>query len=727
MMKTIIRAEHLGFCFGVKRAIELARKTAKNSKTQVYSLGHLIHNEAVTAELEKDGIKVIDKLTEIEAGSVVIVRSHGVGEDVYDEARAANLEVVDATCPFVSRIHKLVKEAYLTGKRVVIAGNAEHPEVKGINGWCNNSAIIISDASELKAVDFDGKNTFLVAQTTLKQKTFNEIKEKLQTLSPDLEVENTICYVTEERQRSAERLSQKVDVMLVIGGQNSSNSQKLYEIAKKNCEKAYFVENKQKLPLQEIQFYNTIGVVAGASTPEHLIEEVIANMSEIITENTQMNPMDEYMDEIAKSSKLPKSGETVEGIVIGVNDKQVIVNISCKKDAIIPKEEMSMEDTGDLTELFKVGDTIRARVVKHNDGDGNILLSRRKMEAEKYWQELKTAEEEHASVEVKVTREVRAGVLATYKEITGFIPFSGLSNKFIEGAGDFVGKTLRVKILKLDLKRGRVILSHRGYLYELRQKALDEIWGALSVGDIVEGTVMRFTDYGAFVDIGGIDGLLHISEISWGKLTHPDQVLKLGQKIPVKILSMNREQAKISLGYKQTQPEPWTKVEGNYEVGQKIKGIVVQIKEYGAFVQIEPGLDGLIHISEIADRRIENVGDELKVKQEVEALIIGIDNDKKRISLSLKALIGKDSDKKDDENESEEVKEPIAEETEKPEKQETVQAEAQDAATTESAESAESAEQTEAQDDAKPAEQAEADDAGEQEEQTKEPESSDAE
>lgn len=643
-MKKIIRAKYSGFCFGVKRAIDIANYTAKNSDSKkIYSLGPLIHNEAVVKALEKEGVRVAENIETIPHESKLIIRCHGVGREIYEWAEKNGTKVIDATCPYVGKIHDLVRNAYGKGMQIVIAGNANHPEVEGINGWCENSAIIIESLADLDKVKLEkGKPVFLVSQTTLKQETFKEIKAKLQETVIDLEVKNTICYATEERQKSCIDLSKKVDAMVVIGGKNSSNSQKLYEISKKYCPKSIFVENKDNLPLQEIEFYNTIGVVAGASTPEHLIEEVIANMSEIITENKGTNPMDEFLAEIDKASKLPKSGETVEGTIIAVREREIIVNISCKKDAIIPREELSVEENGDLRELFKVGDTIKAKVVKHDDGDGNILLSRKKIEADKYWEELKTANEEKQYVDVKVIKDVKGGVLAEYKEITGFIPYSGVSDKYVDKGEEFIGKTLKVRVIKVDTKRGRVVFSHRIYLHEVRQKALDEIWEALSVGDIVEGTVMRFTDYGAFVDIGGVDGLLHISEISWGKLKHPQQMLEIGQTIPVKILAMNRENEKISLGYKQTTPEPWANIDEKYSVGQKVKGRVVQIKEYGVFIEIEPGLDGLVHISEVARHRIEKISDVLKLDEVVEAEILAIDHDRRRISLSIKATLPKE-------------------------------------------------------------------------------------
>ena len=637
-MTDILRAEHSGFCFGVKQAIETTENQIKSNTggARIYTCGPLIHNASVTDELANKGVSIIEKPEEAEPGSTVIVRSHGETEDFFKRAEKQGITVIDATCPFVTKIHRLVRDARDAGKQVMIVGDKGHPEVIGINGWCDNEAFIVN--SEAEAEEFTGSDAFVVCQTTLKEELLDTVVKTLERKNVQLEVVNTICNATKERQEAAEKLSEEVDAMVVIGGRDSSNARKLYEICKKNCKYAYFVENIEDLPLKELRKCNRIGVAAGASTPERVIKEVIANMSESITK--EMNSMADYMDEIDASLRLPHTGEIVNGKVDQVNDNEVIVNMGCKKDGILTADEVSMEEGQTLTDLFKVGDEIQAKVLKTDDSDGGILLSKKKLEVNEHWNEINEALENKADIEVKVVKAVKGGVIASYKEVSGFIPLSQLSNRYVESADEFLGQTLSVKVSRVDQRRGRAVFSHKAVLAEERQKQLDEIWSTLQVDDIVEGTVMRFTDYGAFIDLGGIDGLLHISEISWGKLKHPDEVLKIGQKVEVKILSMNREKGKISLGLKQTMPEPWSVISDNYHVDQIVSGKVVQLKEYGAFVELEPGLDGLVHISEVANKRVNNIGDELTVGQEVSAKILDIDTERKRISLSIKDALG---------------------------------------------------------------------------------------
>ena len=421
--------------------------------------------------------------------------------------------------------------------------------------------------------------------------------------------------------------------MIVIGDRKSSNTGKLFEISKKHCPETYFVENKEDLPLHLIEKCNKIGAVAGASTPDYTIKEVITSMCE----NKELTMADLLSEvDIDKSLKLPRNGEIVDGKVHQVNEGEVIVNLGVKKDGILPKSEASLEEGQSLADVYKVDDEIKAKVIKTDDGDGGILLSTKKLEYIANWEEIVKAYEDKSVLEVKVTRTVKGGVIAEYKEFSGFIPLSQLSDHFVVDAEEFVGQTMEVKVFRIDPAKTKAVFSHKMYLAEERQKLVKEIWEKLSVGDVVEGTVMRFTDYGAFVDIGGIDGLLHISEISWGKLKHPQEVLSIGDKINVKILSMNEEKEKISLGLKQNTPEPWSVIDEKYEVGQVIEGKVVQIKEYGAFVELEPGLDGLVHISEVAHKRVENIGNELEAGQVVKVKILEIDKDRKRISLSIR-------------------------------------------------------------------------------------------
>ncbi len=630
-MREIIRADHSGFCFGVKAAIDKAESAAEECQGKIYSCGSLIHNKLVTDQLSEKGIVVIKSPQEAEPGSTVIIRSHGEGKAFYDAAKARELQLVDATCPFVARIHDLVQTAWESGKQVVIVGDRNHPEVQGINGWCGNSAVIVNSGEEAGTVTED--NLFVVAQTTIRHAVFEEVLEELTAAGKVMEVKNTICDATSNRQKSCMETAMKVDLMLVLGDKHSSNTRKLYDISKKNCENTHFIENIKDLPLKEVGKCNKIGVAAGASTPECLIKEVITKMNEM-----EMN-MHDLMDEIEKSLRLPRGGEIVTGKVHQVTEKEIIVNLGCKKDGIIPSAEITLEGDQKLTDLYKEGDEIQAKVVKTDDGDGSILLSKKKLEVSEHWDEINKAMEEKATIEVKVVRPVNGGVIAAYKEVSGFIPLSQLSDRYVENAEEFVGQTLEVKVSRVDQRRGKAVFSHKMFLNEEKNKRIAEIWEGLSVDDVVEGTVMRFTDYGAFVDIGGIDGLLHISEISWGKLKHPQEVLSIGETVSVKVLSMNAEKGKISLGLKQNQPEPWSVINEKYEIGQVVAGKVVQIKEYGAFVELEPGLDGLVHISEVAHKRVANIADELTVGQEVSAKILEIDQERKRISLSIKETL----------------------------------------------------------------------------------------
>jgi 4-hydroxy-3-methylbut-2-enyl diphosphate reductase len=430
--------------------------------------------------------------------------------------------------------------------------------------------------------------------------------------------------------------------MLVIGSRTSSNTMKLYEIAGKNCKKTYLIETIEDLPLNEVEKCGTIGIAAGASAPECIIKEVIATMSEFITENgLEQNEMLAYMEDIEKALRLPGRGEIVTGDIIAVSDREIVVNLGCKKDGIIPKDEVTLEPGQKLSDVFKAGEQIEAKVVKTKDDDGNILLSKKKLEVNEHWNEVNEALDNKTVVNAKVTGKVKGGVIATFKEVSGFIPLSQLSDKFTEEVDEFIGKTIPVKVIQTNPKRNRAVFSHRAVLMEEKAKKTEAFWNSIEVDDIVDGVVKRFTDYGAFVDIGGVDGLLHISEISWGKIKKPQDVLELEQQVKVKILSMNKEKGKISLGLKQTQPEPWENIESKYQVGDIIEGKVVQLKDYGAFIEIEPGLDGLVHISEIAYKRVANPANEIEIGQTVNAKILDIDTEKKRISLSIKETLEK--------------------------------------------------------------------------------------
>ena len=655
----------MGFCGGVDRAIRMA-EAALAEEGEAWSVGSIIHNENVMNDLKAKGLKVADSLEEVPDGKTVIVRSHGEGPDFFREAEAKKLKVVDATCQKVARIHELVRDADARGEHVVIVGDEGHPEVQATKAWGGGERAAVINAagtaifsdllgsllnkspndSRLPAAGDSAANIetpeslFVVAQTTFDEEAFEEIAACFREKGAI--VNDTICEATALRQDACRKLAEKVDIVLTIGDSHSSNTKKLYEIAKSHgTGRVVFAQNNDEISLKDLCGYGKLGITAGASTPKHVIEEVISSMSEFKGDNYEDNPMHEFMDEIDKSTRLPRNGDIVTGEVIQVTDNEVTVNLGCKKDGVIPKNEVGLEEGQTLHDAFKEGDEVQTKVMKNDDGEGNILLSKKRVVVSEHWDTIIQAYEEKTPVEVKVIREVNGGVIVAFNEVNGFIPLSQLSDRYIENAEEFIGQTLLAKVIRVDQKRNKVVLSHKAVLNEERQRRMQEMWDHLAVGDVIEGSVMRFTDYGAFIDIGGVDGLLHISEISWGKLRHPSDMLEINQKIQVKILSMNKEKEKISLGYKQNQPEPWSVINDKYEVGQVIAGKAVQIKDYGVFVEIEPGLDGLVHISEIAFRRVTDITEELDVGQEVSAKILEIDSTRKRISLSIKETLEK--------------------------------------------------------------------------------------
>lgn len=657
----IITADHAGFCFGVRRAIELTEEQIRlnnerpdDKKISLYTCGQLIHNRAVTERLRENGVGEIQSIDQAEPGDTIIIRSHGEPEEFYEKAREKGVKLVDTTCVFVGRIHQLVHQAMEDGRQVIIVGSRDHQEVIATNGWCQWKGVVIQDVEEAEewAQGYEQRPDeglpLVVCQTTIRRELLDEILKVFERYGIRYELKNTICNATRERQDACARLAAEVDMMVVIGDPNSSNSKKLYEIAKKYCKHAVFVRDISDLELKEVHKYNRIGITAGASTPAWIIKEVISSMSQnVITD--EKNPMFDYMDQIEDSLHLPKPGEIVEGEVIDVLDNEVIINMGCKKDGILRKDEVTLEEGQKLSDVFKVGDTVEAKVMKSDEGDGGISLSKKKLEMNENYKELKEFMENKESINVEFIRAVNGGVIAQYKQVTGFVPMSQLSDRYVEKADEFIGQRADVKVIRVDDRRNRAVFSRKAVLVEEKRKQVEEIWANLNVGDIVEGKVMRFTDYGAFVDIGGVDGLLHISEISWGKLKHPQEVLSIGDIINVKILALNEEKGKISLGLKQTQPEPWSLVGTKYVVGQVIEGKVVQIKEYGAFVELEAGLDGLVHISEIANKRVDSVSDELQVGQVIKAKIMDIDTDRHRISLSIKATLSDDEDDAEEE------------------------------------------------------------------------------
>ena len=631
-------AKSAGFCFGVNRAIEAVYNAVGTGK--IYTYGPIIHNKEVTKDLEQNGVYSIDSLDGIDEGTVVL-RSHGVGKNVYDMVKDKNLKIIDGTCPFVKKIHDIVSKEYAAGRKIIIIGDSSHPEIIGINGWCDYSAIIIESEDMAREESFDTETEYsLVVQTTFRKNRFNEITSIIKESIPNVKIFYTICSATEERQKEAVELSQKMDKMIVIGDKKSSNTQKLYEICKKNCPKSYNIETFSDLVLNNFGKNDKIGVTAGASTPPAIIKEVIGNMSEI--QNEKLNNIQEG-EELSFQQMLDESfvslhtGDIVKGTVINVSaNEEVSVNLGYKSDGIIPKDEYSSDATSVPSKELQPGDEIEVFVVRVNDGDGNVLLSRKRIESMKGMDDVQKAFDEKTTVEGKVTDVVKGGIIAVVNGVRVFIPSSQVSNKFVDDLSVFKGQTLEFNIIELDRSKRRIIGGRKALIEKEAAAKRDAIFATLEAGKKVTGTVSRITDFGAFVNLGGVDGLIHISEMSWGRITNPREFLKEGDTVEVVVLDADKEKNKISLSLKDVTPNPWLSAAEKYAVGSVVEGKVVRMVPFGAFVELEPGVDGLVHISQIAEEHIEKPEDKLTIGDVIKVKVLEVSAENKKISLSKK-------------------------------------------------------------------------------------------
>ncbi len=637
-MATIEVAKSAGFCFGVSRAINMAYEEISKNKN-IYTYGPLIHNKEVIAELEQKGIHVIEDLSEVEQATIMI-RSHGVGKKIYDELEKKGFKVIDGTCPFVKKIHDIVKKAYEQKKQIIIIGDSKHPEVQGINGWCENSAVILGEIEQAQEYIFcnNNKKYTVVVQTTFRKSKFNTMIEVLKQKDLELEIFDTICSATAQRQQEAVELSKNMDKMIVIGDKSSSNTQKLFEICKKYCKKTYYIETNCNLVLNIFDKNDKIGITAGASTPPAIIKEVIGTMSEALNNAVQNNGGSE--EELTFEQMLDQSfvtlhtGDVVKGTVISISNEEVSVNLNYKSDGIIPKGEYSRDANVIPSKVLQPGDEIEVFVVRVNDGDGNVLLSRKRIEDQKGMEEVEAAYNNKTVVTGKVVDVVRGGLIAMVNGVRIFIPSSQVSNKFIEDLNVFKGKELEFNIIELDKVKRRFIGGRKALIEKeiLEKKAA--LFEKLEVGSKVTGKVSRITDFGAFVDLGGVDGLIHISEMSWGRITNPKEVLKEGQEVEVIILDVDKEKGKISLSLKDSSNNPWATATEKYPVGSVTEGKVVRMVPFGAFIELEAGVDGLVHISQIANKHVEKPEDELKIGEMIKVKVLEVNAEQKKISLS---------------------------------------------------------------------------------------------
>ena len=635
-MSNIRVAESAGFCFGVKRAIEMAYE-AIGVEPKLYSYGQLIHNKTVTDDLASKGLQIVEDLNGLTEGTLLI-RSHGVGKALYDEAEAKGLKILDGTCPFVKKIHNIVHEKLADGMGIIIVGDGTHPEVIGINGWCENAAVILEDEEAAKTKEIPEKEKYaVVVQTTFRQAKFDKILGILQDRGINMEVHNTICSATEKRQTEAEELSKTVDKMIVIGGKNSSNTQKLVEICAKNCGNTVHIETICDLVLNNFGKDDKIGITAGASTPPAIIKEVVVTMSEAL-ENAVQNlggSEEATFEQMLEESLVTlHTGDVVKGTVIQVVNEEVSVNLGFKSDGIIARGEFSSDPTVIPSKTVQPGDEIEVFVVRVNDGDGNVMLSRKRIEAQKGIEEIEAAYNDKAVVTGTVTNVVKGGLIAVVNGVNVFIPSSQVSNRFIEDLSVFNGQELEFNIIEVDRVKRRFIGGRKALVEQEIAAKRAALFETIQAGSRVNGTVSRLTDFGAFVDLGGVDGLIHISEMSWGRISNPKEVLKEGQEVEVFVLDVDKEKGKISLSLKDADKNPWKLAAEKYAVGSIVEGKVVRMVPFGAFVELEPGVDGLVHISQIANKHVVNPEDELKVGEVINVKVLEVNPEQKKISLS---------------------------------------------------------------------------------------------
>lgn len=652
-MSKIIVAESAGFCFGVNRAINILYKLIEEKKPAC-TLGPIIHNMQMVNELREKGVRTIDKISEANENETVVIRSHGVPQSIVDEIKERHLDYIDATCPFVSKIHKIVSETD-DDSIVIIAGDKNHPEVQGIMGHCKSKCYTFKNQEELQELfsiipQKNYKTIKIVAQTTFDLKEWEKSLKSLKNVYTNTKIFDTICNATSIRQREAANISKSVDLMFVIGDKHSSNSFKLYSICSSNCEKTFFIETADELPLEMVKKADSIGVTAGASTPARIIKEVLDKMSEVNTSSVNENELS-FEEMLEESLKSMNTNERVMGTVMSIAPNgDVSVDVGRKQAGFIPKDEISYDPTETAQDVLKVGDEIELLIMKTNDQEGTIMLSKKRVDAQKNWEELEALNGSDEIFTGKVIEAVNGGIIVMLKGNRIFIPASQATLSRDEDPSALVGKEVQYRLLEVSRKgrRKRAIGSIKSVLKEKRAEEKAKLLETLAVGNHYKGVVKSLTSYGAFVDIGGVYGMIHISELSWSRIKHPSEVVNVGDEVEVYVKDINEETKKISLGYKKEEDNPWFILKNEYPVDSVVKCKIVGLTTFGAFANIIPGIDGLIHISQIANKRIDKPQDVLSVGQEVEAKIIAIDFDKKRVSLSMRALLSEEADKAED-------------------------------------------------------------------------------
>ena len=637
-------AKTAGFCPGVKRAVDMVEEAA-HSGVPTVTYGPIIHNHHVVERFASMGVREISHFSEVTPGTQVIIRSHGVSRAVYEGLEQQGAVIRDATCPYVKRIHQIVSQGSEQGRTPIIIGIPTHPEVEAIAGWCSDPHVF-ENAEELEKwlleePDRQQMPLIMVSQTTSTEKLWKNCTETIKKLCTNCEIFDTICSATEKRQSEAARLAQRCESMIVIGDRNSSNTKRLREICSEVCKHTCLIDSGADLSAADYIGKSSVGITAGASTPQWIIKEVYNIMSDEIKTEATEESFDQLLEQYDKSLN---TGDKVTGIVTGITPTEIAVDLGTKHAGYIPYSEVSDDPNVKPEEAFQVGQEIEVYVIRVNDAEGTVALSKKKLDAQKNWDEIEQACEDKTVVEGYITEQNKGGIVANVKGIRVFIPASQTGVPKNGDMGALVKTTVKLKITEVNRQRKRVVGSIRAVTAEARKAAAEKIWAEIEVGKKYTGVVKSLTSYGAFVDIGGVDGMVHVSELSWSRIKSPADVVAVGDEIEVYVISFDPEKRKISLGYKTDETNPWTIFTTNYHVGDVCEVKIVKLMTFGAFAEIIPGIDGLIHISQIADRRIGKPEDVLTEGQTVDVKIIDIDTEKKRISLSIRALLEEEED-----------------------------------------------------------------------------------
>lgn len=659
-MAEITLAKTAGFCFGVNRAVNMVYKLVENNE-KVCTLGPIIHNARMVSEFAAKGVRTVDSPEQVMAGETVVIRSHGVGTQVYDKIKELGLKSADATCPFVAKIHKTVRERSQLGDIILIVGDKNHPEVVGIQNHCIGENHTVKSPEEIEelAVKFPymkNKPVSVVAQTTFDINLWEKCSKTIKKVYTNSILFGTICNATIDRQTEAAQLSQRSDFMVVIGDKGSSNTCKLFSICKGFCENTVLAQTKDDILPQMVLNAKKIGVTAGASAPARIIKEVLDKMTEILNNSSvtnNENAESNFAEMLEENLKSLNTDGRVQGVVERITPNEVFVDVGRKQAGVVKFDELTNDPNAKIEDLVKVGDTLDLLIMRTNDQEGVIMLSKKRVDALKGWDIIVAAGESNEVLTGVVTDVIKGGVLVASNGMKIFVPASQATLTRGESLDALLKKEVSFRIIDVDQKRRRAVGSIRSVLKEENDKIKEEFWKNCEVGKVYTGVVKSLTSYGAFVDIGGVDGMIHISELSWSRIKHPSEVVNVGDTVEVYVKDIDTEKGNISLGYKKSEDNPWEILKRDYPVGTVVEAQVVGMVSFGAFARILPGIDGLIHISQIADRRIEKPQDELTVGQVVKAKITAIDFDKKRVSLSIRALI--DDEKAQQADEADEV------------------------------------------------------------------------